>query len=112
MKLMLSNQATHNARTVTQLAGNAVRAGLPWQAALQAVTTTPARVFGRDDLGTIEVNARANLVVWSDDPFELSAKPTAVMIGGRIQPLESRQTLLRDRYRDLPGTPLAPMSLP
>ena len=45
--------------------------------------------------------ARANVVIWSGDPLELQTEVKQLIIGGRGVPLRSRQTELRDRYRDL-----------
>lgn len=91
-----------NARLVLQYAGNAVANGLPWEAALRAVTVNPARFYGLDkDLGTLEPGKLADVVVWDGDPLELSSAPTTVVIAGKDMPLVSRQTKLRDRYRDL-----------
>jgi len=90
-------------RRLRQLAGNAVANGLPWDKALEAVTTAPARIFGVADLGELKKGAPADLVLWSADPFELSTKVEAVVIAGKPVPLVSRQTLLRDRYRRLPS---------
>jgi len=97
--LMLSSFSTHNARTLPQMCGNAVRSGLSATAALRAVTATPANIFGQTALGRIEVGARASLVVWSGDPFEVTSAPTSVFIGGDRIPLVSRQSRLRERYR-------------
>ncbi|MGM0574223.1 MAG: amidohydrolase family protein [Myxococcota bacterium] len=110
--VMLSTYSSHNPRTLRQVAGNAVRAGLPRGAALRAVTRTPAEVFGMAGHGRLESGARANLVVWSGDPLELSTAVDKVLVGGRDIPLVSRQTILRDRYLDLPGTPQEPLPLP
>jgi imidazolonepropionase-like amidohydrolase len=88
------------ARTLRQLAGIAVAGGLPHAQALAALTTVPARAFGVDR-GTLEKGEVADLVVWTGDPFELSTRAERVMIGGVEQPLTTRQTELRDRYRAL-----------
>jgi imidazolonepropionase-like amidohydrolase len=94
----------HNLRNVTQEAGLAVANGLPPAAALSAVTLELARIYGMDaHYGSIAAGKVANLVVWDGDPFELSRWPTAVWVRGESIPLRSRQTLLRDRYRDLSG---------
>lgn len=94
--------APHDARLVTQFAGNAVANGLPWGIALQAVTINPARIFGVDDrFGSIEVGKVADLVVWDSDPFELGSEPELVLIAGREARLQSRQTRLFERYRNL-----------
>jgi imidazolonepropionase-like amidohydrolase len=96
---------SHNARNIRQGAGNAVAYGMPWTAALAAMTSVPARIWGIDDrYGTIEAGKDADVVVWSGDPLELSTAAEAVFIRGVAVPMESRQTELRDRYRDLSGT--------
>ena len=87
---------SHNARNIRQAAGNAVARGLPWDAALAAMTTVGARAFGLD--GGIAQGAAADLVVWNGDPLELSSYPVAVFIDGTRIPMTSRQTELRDRY--------------
>lgn len=90
---------THNARVVRYRAGVAVAHGLPWQAALEALTINPARMFGVDHhTGTIEAHQRANIVIWSGDPLEATAVADQVIINGALDPMVSRQTLLRDRY--------------
>lgn len=92
----------HNIHNLTQEAGVAVANGLEWEQALSAVTRNAARAYGMDkDYGTVAVGKLANLVIWSGDPFELSSAPTQVLIRGNTIPMVSRQTLLRDRYRDL-----------
>ncbi|HET6632282.1 MAG TPA: amidohydrolase family protein [Rhodanobacteraceae bacterium] len=90
---------THNARNVTQAAGNAVANGLPWLDALKAMMLNPARIYGMDDrLGTLAQGKLADVVVWSGDPLQLSTSAEQVFIAGRKIPMVSRQTLLRDRY--------------
>lgn len=94
--------APHDARLVTQFAGNAVANGLPWDSALRAVTINPARIFGVEDrLGSIERGKVADLVVWDSDPLELGSEPDLVLIAGVEAPLVSRQTRLFERYRNL-----------
>ena len=41
------------------------------------------------------------MVLWDSDPLDVFAAPTAVFIKGQRMPMETRQTKLRDRYRDL-----------
>jgi imidazolonepropionase-like amidohydrolase len=93
---------SHNARNLTQLAGNAVAYGLPYEDALKAITANPSRIYGLDAVtGTIEPGRSADLVLWSGDPLEVTSAPTRVFIEGRDIPMRSRQTLLRDRYLEL-----------
>ena len=89
----------HQARLVLQLAGNAVANGLPWEAAFAAVTRGPADIFGVGaELGRLDRNYIADVVIWDGDPLEVQSAPTTVFIAGVEQPLVSRQTRLRDRY--------------
>jgi Amidohydrolase family len=89
----------HDARKLRQAAGNAVAHGLPWAAALAALTSAPARVFrAAGEFGSIETGRPANLVVWSGDPLEVSTVVDASWLDGHRQSLRTRQTELRDRY--------------
>lgn len=101
--VMLSSFSTHNVRKLRQVAGNAVRAGLPHDRALRAVTLSVAESFGAAKThGSIEPGKVANLVIWSGDPFELSSQVEAMYIGGEEVSLENRQHQLFQRYRVLP----------
>lgn len=94
---------SHNARNLRQDAGNAVAWGLPWDAALAAMTTVPARIWGLEGrYGRLEPGYEADVVVWDGDPLELTTYPERVFIRGEEMPRDSRQTRLRDRYLDLP----------
>jgi len=91
----------HESRTLRLQAGNAVANGLPWETALSAITAQPARLFGvADGLGTLIPGKLADCVLWSGDPFEPLSRPRHIFIGGQEIPRVSRQTLLRDRYRE------------
>ncbi|MFN3511807.1 MAG: amidohydrolase family protein [Phenylobacterium sp.] len=94
----------HRVREMRYNAGNAAAYGLPYAAALAAVTINPARVFGvADRIGSLEPGKEADVVIWTGDPFEPLSQPTAVFIRGEAQPMTSRQLDLRDRYKDLSG---------
>ena len=94
----------HNSRNLKQAAGNAVAYGMPYEAALRAVTVDAARVWGVDDrYGTIEVGKEADVVVWSGDPLELTTSVEHVIIRGREVSTDNRQTRLFERYRRLDG---------
>lgn len=99
--------AGRDARKLRQAAGNAVSHGLPYEAAMAAITSNPARIFGIDEsIGTLTDDSRADLVIWSGDPLEVTSAADQVIIGGKLIPMVSRQTLLRDRY--LPQNPQMP----
>ena len=97
-----ADNPAHYARTVTQIAGNAVANGMRWDHALAAITRNPAQVWGiADSYGTLEPGKDADVVIWDGDPLNVTSAPTAVFIRGQNIPLVSRQTKLRDRYRNL-----------
>ena len=91
---------------VRQYAGNLVgiakvpgSSGLAWGQALATITSGPAQAIGMDaEIGSLRAGRRADVVIWDGDPLELSSAPVAIYIDGRAQPMQSRQTRLRDRY--------------
>jgi imidazolonepropionase-like amidohydrolase len=98
------DEEAFNARNVRFEAGNAVAYGATWDDALRAVTLTPAEVFGiADRIGSLAPGKDANLVVWSGDPFEFLTNAEHVFIKGRSVRAPSRQDMLMERYRTLPG---------
>ena len=102
--VMLSSFDGSNVRNLRQIAGNAVSYGMPYEAALAAVTLVPARVWGvADRVGSIEVGKDADLVLWTGDPFEFATAAHMVFIQGREQPKTTRQQMLFERYRTMPA---------
>ncbi|MEO6865853.1 MAG: amidohydrolase family protein [Gemmatimonadaceae bacterium] len=92
-----------NVRNVKYEAGNAVSYGMTHEAALRAVTLTPAELFGvADRVGSLQAGRDANVVVWSGDPFEFSTRVEHVYIHGQEVMSPSRQDLLTQRYKTLP----------
>ena len=62
----------------------AIDAGLPTDAALQALTSGAARIYGVDDrLGSIEAGKVANLVLATDEPWAKDVEIKAVFVDGR-----------------------------
>jgi len=91
--------STHRARDIRYNAGNAVSHGLPFDAAIAAITVNPARIFGFEgQFGELKSGAAGDVVVWSGDPLEPLSQPQAVVIDGVEQPMEARNLMLRDRY--------------
>jgi cytosine/adenosine deaminase-related metal-dependent hydrolase len=50
------------------------------------------------EIGSLRAGRRADVVIWDGDPLDVTSLPQMVMIDGVQQPLENRQTKLRDRY--------------
>ena len=102
VSVVLSTFSSHNARLLWQRAGNAVRLGMDHDAAIRAVTEAPADAFGLKGYGRLEPGAIADVVVWSGDPLQIGTHVEHVFVRGREQSLETRQTLLLNRYRSVP----------
>jgi hypothetical protein len=95
----LRGSAPHEARKLRQGAGNAVAHGMSWDKAFAAVTQTPAAMFASTPaLGSITVGEKAQLIVWSGDPLEVTSLVEAEWLDGMPRTLTTRQTALRDRY--------------
>lgn len=97
----LFNQRQYAANLVA-LGRVAGATGVSWGEALAMITSRPAQIVGMGDrLGSLSRGLAADVVLWSGDPLELSSKAERVWIDGVEQPLDTRQSKLRDRYRDL-----------
>jgi len=89
-------------RMLTQSAGVAVAYGLPWSAALGAITSAPAAIWGLEEsLGQLAAGKAATFVLWDGDPLEVTSQPEAIYIAGERVQLENRQNMLRERYRTM-----------
>jgi imidazolonepropionase-like amidohydrolase len=99
------DEEAFNVRNLKQEAGNAIAYGMTWDDALRAVTMTPAEIFGvADRVGSLQVGHEGNVVVWSGDPFEFATRVEHVIVRGRDFTGErTRQDMLVDRYKTLPG---------
>ena len=100
--LLFTSGETHNARKLRQVAGNAVANGLPYEVAMAAMTSLPAEIFGGRPR-MIAPGLRADVVIWSGDPLDVSSAADQVIIDGKLDPMTSRQTELLKRY--LPTDP-------
>lgn len=97
------DEEAFNVRNVRYEAGNAVAYGMEWNAALRAITLTPAETFGvADRVGSLQAGKIADVVIWSGDPFEFATQPERVFVRGVQVSTPSRQDLLEQRYKTLP----------
>ena len=95
----LRSGKTENVRNLVFHAGFAASHGLGKTAALRAITTAPAEIFGvADEVGTVEAGKRANLFVADGDPFQPATDVQHLFIDGYKLPLENRQTKLYDEF--------------
>jgi imidazolonepropionase-like amidohydrolase len=103
------DEEAFNVRNLKQEAGNAVSYGMTWDDALRAVTLAPAEIFGvADRVGSLQPGREGNVVVWSGDPFEFTTRAERVFVHGRENHDKTRQDLLIERYRNMPGTHNSP----
>lgn len=106
---MINDDETRNLFNQRQYAGNLVAlndvpgaTGVSWGEALAMLTARPAEAIGMGgEIGSLAPGRRADVVIWSDDPLQVTSAAEMVLIDGVQQPLETRQTKLRDRYRTL-----------
>lgn len=103
---MLTGDDALQLRAATQQAGNMVAltkvpgaTGLSWGQALRTITSAPAEAMRLGDrFGSLRAGRAGDVVLWDGDPLEMTSAPVAVWIDGVQQPLDNRQTRLRDRY--------------
>jgi imidazolonepropionase-like amidohydrolase len=75
--------------------------GLPADAALRAITLSPAEIFGvADRMGSLAVGKDADLLVATGDIMDHRVSVTHVFIGGVAQSLETRHTRLYQEFKD------------
>ncbi|HUG46076.1 MAG TPA: amidohydrolase family protein [Sphingomicrobium sp.] len=106
---MIGDDETRNLFYQRQYAGNLVAlgnvpgaTGVRWGEALAMVTSRAAEAIGMGrEIGSLAPGRRADVVIWSGDPLQVTSHAEFVMIDGVEQPLVTRQTKLLDRYRDL-----------
>jgi len=103
--IMFNTPRSHNFHLVRQGAGVAVANGMSYEAAIKAITSTPANVFNIDQRGEIKTGYFADIVIWDADPLEPSSMPEYVFINGKVIDLTTRSSRLRDRYTTQPEKP-------
>lgn len=70
------------------------------------LSTNPAKALGiLDETGTLEVGKRADIVIWSDDPFSTFARPDSVYLDGAL--MFDRETGLKPQSDFRLGTEIA-----
>jgi imidazolonepropionase-like amidohydrolase len=99
VKIAFASYDAHAVRNLPYAAGYATAFGLPHDEALKAITLNPAEIWGvADQLGSLDVGKKANVVVADGDPLDVKTDVKRIFIAGRQVPMTSRQTVLRDRY--------------
>ncbi|AFM39830.1 amidohydrolase, imidazolonepropionase [Desulfosporosinus acidiphilus SJ4] len=90
----------HSVTPIEQLplcAAFAHKAGMDKEDALRAITINAAEILGVSDrIGSLEVGKDADLVVWSEHPFQLAARPLYVIIDGKLVCPEAKRAEAND----------------
>lgn len=82
----VSDNPVLNAQHVLFEAAKGYHYGLPYHAALSAVTSAPAELLGFEKrLGKVKPGFDADIVVWDSDPLSVGAAPVQVWIDGTAQ---------------------------
>ncbi|KAJ4408927.1 hypothetical protein N0V82_009582 [Gnomoniopsis sp. IMI 355080] len=82
----VSDNPVLNAQHVLFEAAKGYKFGLPYHAALSAVTSEPAELLGLGNrLGKIKPGFDADIVVWDSDPLSVGATPVQIWIDGTAQ---------------------------
>jgi len=101
VQLALGSRGNHFARGLRTDAGVLVAHGLPWEAAIEALTVGAANAYGIPGLGRMEPGGRASFFRCTGDPLQPRSRVEAVWIGGRACSLRTRQSELYERFKEL-----------
>ena len=59
--------------------------GLSYEAAIESITISPARILGiQDRVGSLEVGKDADLALYDGDPLEYTTHCVGVIINGKV----------------------------
>ncbi len=84
-------------RFLTYQAARCVRAGIPRSVALRSITLHPAQMLGLgDEIGSIEVGKRGDIVVLSGDPLDFGSWVEEVYIDGILAYDRERDPRMRE----------------
>ncbi|HEX6641316.1 MAG TPA: amidohydrolase family protein, partial [Thermoanaerobaculia bacterium] len=103
IRFAIQSTSAHDTRNLPYHAASCAAFGLPKEEALKAVTIYPAQIFGvADRIGSLEVGKQASLILTDGDPLEIRTNVKRVFIGGEDIPMDSRHTLLYEKFRNRP----------
>jgi len=103
IRFAIQSSESHNTRNLPYHAASCAAFGLPKEEALKAVTIYPAQIFGvAERMGSLEVGKQANVIVTDGDPLEIRTNVQRVFIAGEDIPMDSRHTLLYEKFRNRP----------
>ncbi|HET7273630.1 MAG TPA: amidohydrolase family protein [Longimicrobiaceae bacterium] len=101
VQIAFSTQSVADVRNLPYHAAKSVAFGLAPEAGLRAVTLGAAEVLGlADQMGSIEVGKRADLIVTNGDPLQIVTDVMRMFIAGDEVSLKSKHTKLYEQYEN------------
>ncbi len=98
---LASGEESAHERNLPHHAGKAVAHGLSRDAAIRAITLTPAEILGvADRVGSLGKGMHATIMVTDGDPLEITTTVRFAFIEGRELDLTNKQTKLDEKYRE------------
>jgi len=103
VKFAFASFGAQFARNLPYQAGQSVAFGLPYDAALRAVTLNAAEIYGVEDrMGSIQPGKYADLIVTDGDPLEIRTQVKMMFVKGEAVDLETKHTRLYKKYKARP----------
>jgi imidazolonepropionase-like amidohydrolase len=104
VKIAFGTNDVAGVRNLPYHAARSVAYGLPQEEAMKALTLNAAEILGvSDQMGSIEVGKRADLIVTDGDPMQIITHVDRAFINGVEVPLISKQTELFKKFRNRRG---------
>lgn len=99
---VLTGEAAWQQRNLPFQAGQAIGFGLPYEAAVQALTLSPAAIMGiGNTTGSLETGKDATLFISDGDALDMRTnRVTAAFIQGREINLDNKQKMLQRRFEE------------
>lgn len=106
LNVCINSDDAEMARRLNQEAGKTVKyGGVPEEDALKMVTLNPAKALHVEDrVGSLKAGKDADVVIWSDHPLSIYAKPEKTIVDGivyfdRDKDAEQRKKIAAERFR-------------
>lgn len=106
LNVCINSDDPEMARRLNQEAAKSIKyGGMSEEDAFKMVTLNPAKALHVDNrVGSIKIGKDADLVLWTDHPLSIYAKPVMTMVDGIIyfdmdHDLEMRQNIIKERNR-------------
>jgi imidazolonepropionase-like amidohydrolase len=106
LNVCINSDDAEMARRLNQEAGKTVKyGGVPEEDALKMVTLNPAKALHVDDkVGSLKAGKDADIVIWSDNPLSIYAKPEKTIVDGIVyfdlaKDMAQRKKIAAERFR-------------